>query len=57
MNGQIDLITLISLIVAVVAILKLRSVLGSRTDEDDARVRLQPLVGLGRADIGHIPAD
>lgn len=38
MNGQIDLITLISLIVAVVAILKLRSVLGSRTDEDDARV-------------------
>jgi predicted lipid-binding transport protein (Tim44 family) len=38
MNGQIDLITLISLIVAVVAILKLRSVLGQRTDDDDARV-------------------
>ncbi len=38
MNGQIDLITLISLIVAVVAILKLRSVLGQRTDEDDARI-------------------
>lgn len=38
MNGQFDLITLISLIVAVVAILKLRSVLGHRTDEDDSRV-------------------
>lgn len=38
MNGQFDLITLISLIVAVVAILKLRSVLGHRTDEDDKRV-------------------
>ena len=31
MDGQIDLITLISLIVAVVVILKLRSVLGRRT--------------------------
>ncbi len=38
MNGQFDVITLISLIVAVVAILKLRSVLGHRSDEDDARV-------------------
>jgi predicted lipid-binding transport protein (Tim44 family) len=38
MNGQFDLITLISLIIAVVAILKLRSVLGQRTDEDDQRV-------------------
>jgi predicted lipid-binding transport protein (Tim44 family) len=38
MNGQMDLITLISLIVAAVAILKLRSVLGQRSDEDDARV-------------------
>lgn len=38
MNGQIDLITLISLIVAAVAIFKLRSVLGQRTDEDDHRV-------------------
>ena len=38
MNGQLDLITLISLIIAVVAIMKLRSVLGHRTDEDDARV-------------------
>ncbi|MEQ1652852.1 MAG: Tim44/TimA family putative adaptor protein [Hyphomicrobium sp.] len=33
-----DLITLISLIVAAVAIFKLRSVLGSRTDEDENRV-------------------
>lgn len=38
MNGQLDLITLISLIIAAVAIMKLRSVLGTRTDEDDARV-------------------
>ena len=38
MNGQLDLITLISLIIAVVAIMKLRSVLGNRTGEDDARV-------------------
>jgi predicted lipid-binding transport protein (Tim44 family) len=38
MNGQFDLITLISLVVAAVAILKLRNVLGQRTDEDDARV-------------------
>ena len=38
MNGQIDLITLISLIVAAVAIFKLRSVLGQRTDEDENRV-------------------
>ena len=38
MNGQLDLLTLISLVVAFVAILKLRSVLGQRTDEDDARI-------------------
>lgn len=33
-----DLITLISLIIAAVAIVKLRSVLGTKTDEDDARI-------------------
>lgn len=38
MNGQFDLITLISLVVAAVAIFKLRSVLGQRNDEDDQRV-------------------
>ncbi|WP_333794061.1 Tim44/TimA family putative adaptor protein [Hyphomicrobium sp.] len=38
MNGEINLLTLLSLIVAVVAIVKLRSVLGRRTSEDDARV-------------------
>lgn len=38
MNGQFDLLTIISLVVAAVAILKLRSVLGQRTDEDDQRV-------------------
>lgn len=38
MYGQFDLITLIALIVAVAAIIKLRSVLGQRTDEDENRV-------------------
>lgn len=38
MNGNIDLFTLLSLIVAAVAILKLRSVLGQRSDDDDARI-------------------
>lgn len=38
MDGKIDLITLISLIVAVVVILKLRSVLGRRSGDDDTRV-------------------
>jgi len=38
MYGQFDLITLIALIVAVAAILKLRSVLGHRSDEDEQRV-------------------
>jgi predicted lipid-binding transport protein (Tim44 family) len=38
MEGQIDLFTLLAMIVAVIAVLKLRSVLGRRTDEDDARI-------------------
>jgi predicted lipid-binding transport protein (Tim44 family) len=38
MDGKIDLITLISLVVAVVAIWKLRSVLGRRTSDDEARI-------------------
>ena len=38
MDGQINFITLIALIVAAVAIWKLKNVLGSRTGEDDARV-------------------
>jgi predicted lipid-binding transport protein (Tim44 family) len=38
MEGQIDLFTLLAMIVAVIAVLKLRSVLGQRTDEDDARI-------------------
>jgi predicted lipid-binding transport protein (Tim44 family) len=38
MSGQFDFITLIALIVAVAAIIKLRSVLGHRTDEDQQRV-------------------
>lgn len=38
MDGNIDLITLISLVVALVVIFKLRGVLGRRTEEDDARL-------------------
>ena len=38
MDGEINLLTLLSLIVAVVAIVKLRSVLGRRTSDDEARV-------------------
>lgn len=38
MDGKIDLLTLISLIVAVVLVLKLRSVLGRRTDDDTHRI-------------------
>lgn len=38
MFGEIDPITLISLIVAVVAILKLRSVLGRRTGDEESRI-------------------
>ncbi len=38
MNGELNFITLIALIVAAVAILKLRSVLGHRSEDDDARI-------------------
>lgn len=37
MDGEINLFTIIALVVAVFAIFKLRSVLGRRTGEDDAR--------------------
>lgn len=38
MDGKIDLVTLISLIVALVVILKLRSVLGRRTGDEETRI-------------------
>lgn len=38
MNGNIDIVTLISLIVAVIVILKLRSVLGRRTGDEETRI-------------------
>lgn len=41
MDGKFDLITLISLVVAIVAIWKLRSVLGQRTSQDEARIDQQ----------------
>lgn len=43
-NGTIDVFTLIALIAAIVVAFKLRSVLGQRTDDDDARVerRMRP---------------
>lgn len=41
MQGNIDIVTLLSLVVAVIVILKLRSVLGRRTGDDEARVERQ----------------
>ncbi len=41
MDGRIDLITLIALVVAIVAIWKLRSVLGQRTSQDETRIDQQ----------------
>lgn len=38
MNGNLSLFTLIALAVAIIVILKLRSVLGRRTGDDDARI-------------------
>ena len=38
MDGKIDIYTLVILILAVVVILKLRSVLGRKSEDDDARV-------------------
>ncbi|MEZ5843385.1 MAG: Tim44/TimA family putative adaptor protein [Hyphomicrobiaceae bacterium] len=38
MQGNIDVLTLISLVVAVIVIIKLRSVLGRRTSDDEARI-------------------
>lgn len=63
MNGQLDLLTLISLVVAFVAILKLRSVLGQRTDEDDARIErlktrereTKAAAGTGSGDVINMP--
>ncbi len=48
MNGDINLFTLLSLIIAVVAIVKLRSVLGRRTDDDEARVERRRQANLQR---------
>lgn len=62
MNGQPDLLLIISLVVAAAAILKLRSVLGQRTDEDDARVerlkareREAAAAGAGTGDVINMP--
>jgi predicted lipid-binding transport protein (Tim44 family) len=41
MDGKIDLLTLLALIVAVIVILKLRSVLGRRTGDDETRIEQQ----------------
>ena len=38
MNGQFDLISVIALVIAVAAVIKLRRVLGQRSDEDDRRL-------------------
>lgn len=41
MEGDFNLLTIISLVVAVLAIMKLRSVLGKRTTDDEARIDRQ----------------
>ena len=41
MQGNIDIVTLLALVVAVFVILRLRSVLGRRTGEDEARIDRQ----------------
>jgi len=41
MPGNFDLLTIISLVIAVLAFLKLRSVLGRRTSDDEARIDRQ----------------
>ncbi len=38
MNGEINLLTLLSLVVALVAIVKLRSVLGRRHGDEESRI-------------------
>ena len=38
MDGKLDLLTILSLIVAVIVIIKLRSVLGRRTRDDETRI-------------------
>jgi hypothetical protein len=38
MDGKIDIFTLLFLVLAVIIILRLRSVLGRKSSEDDARV-------------------
>lgn len=38
MNGEINLLTLLSLVVAIIAIVKLRSVLGRKTGDEEARI-------------------
>ena len=64
MNGELNLITLIALVVAAVAIWKLKSVLGQRSSDDDARVErlkkrdqevLHPATGSAGADVINMP--
>ncbi|MEQ1713302.1 MAG: Tim44/TimA family putative adaptor protein [Hyphomicrobium sp.] len=56
MDGKIDLLTLISLIVAVVLVLKLRSVLGRRTDDDSQRIERTRAEQQRQAKAGGAPA-
>ena len=53
MDGKIDLITIISLVVAIVVIFKLRSVLGRRTGDEESRyerARTERQAGANKAD-------
>lgn len=58
MAGPLDLISLIALVVALVAVLKLRSVLGHRSDEDERRlerIRARDAQANGGGDVVAIP--
>ena len=49
MDGKIDIFTIMFLVLAVVIILKLRSVLGRRTPDDEARIDRNRAQALERA--------
>ncbi len=44
MDGKIDIFTIMFLVLAVVIILKLRSVLGRRTTDDEARIKVEEFI-------------
>lgn len=56
MNGEINLLTLLSLVVALVAIVKLRSVLGRRTGDEESRIERRRREANVQKTAGPVPA-